>query len=109
MLKRQPIRSKKLRESARGEQCTLRLPGICSHDTDTVVLCHLRDLAPAGMGAKPDDLHAVYACNACHDVIDGRRHVGMTPDEIGKEEGRALCETIRRMVDKSLLKVEGAK
>lgn len=109
MLKSKPIRSKALRDSARGESCTLRLPGICTHDSETVVLCHLRDLAPSGMGTKPSDLHAVYACHACHDVIDGRRKVDMTPYEIGFEEGRALCETIMRFADKGLLTVKGAQ
>jgi len=107
--KHSPVRSRKLRESARGETCTMRLAGICTHDPETVVLCHLRDLAPSGMGTKPSDLHAVYACHACHDVIDGRRKTDLTPIEIGREEGRAMCETIMRFSEKGLLTVKGAK
>lgn len=106
-LKRKPIRSQAIRQSARGERCTLRLPGICNHDTRTTVLAHLRDLSPSGgMGTKPSDVNAVYACSDCHDVIDGRRQTEMTPHELGFEEGRALCETILRLADKGLLEVK---
>jgi len=108
-IKSKPIRSKQLRDSALGESCTLRLPGICNHDTDTVVLCHLRHLSSAGIGQKPDDTAAVYACSACHDAIDGRTRTDMTQWEIGHEEGRAMIETQRRMFDKGLIQVKGAK
>ena len=107
--KSSPISSKQLRDSARGESCTLRIPGVCNHSPDTVVLCHLRDLAPSGVGMKPDDTAAVYACSDCHDLIDGRRKTTMTQWEIGREEGRALIETHRRMYDKGLITVKGAK
>jgi len=109
LAKRKPIRSQKLRDSARGEECTLRLPGICNHDPETVVLCHLRHLASAGMGQKPDDIASVYACSACHDAIDGRVKPHLTEWEIGFEEGRAMVETLRRMFDKGLIDVKGAK
>lgn len=38
------IVSKKLRDSARGQDCALRLPG-CRHNPEYTVLCHL----PVGM------------------------------------------------------------
>jgi len=107
--KRQPIRSKKLRDSARDEECTLRLPGVCNGNPQTVVLAHLRCFGGGGMGTKPDDTAAIYCCSDCHDVLDGRRHMEHWPDGYIKQEaGRALCETLRRMIDKGLIDVKGA-
>lgn len=59
------------RKSAKGEYCTLCLPG-CRNDTETVVLCHLRMFGGGGMGKKPPDSEAVYGCDHCHSLIDGR-------------------------------------
>lgn len=69
---RQPrLVSQKIRDSARGQRCTLRL-ACCNHDTETTVLAHLRCIEAAGVAEKPDDWIAVYACSACHDAIDRR-------------------------------------
>lgn len=74
----QPLRQKvtrlvspALRNSARGQPCTLRLP-CCNHDTETTVLSHLRYFGWAGIAQKPHDFLGVFACSACHDAIDGR-------------------------------------
>lgn len=61
----------KLRELAKGQSCSVRLPG-CLHVSETVVLAHIRRANVAGMGQKPPDLCACFACLKCHDVIDGR-------------------------------------
>ena len=63
------IESKKLRDSARGQQCTIRLPGVCNSNQETTVLCHLPG---AGMGMKSSDVHAAFGCSACHDEVDRR-------------------------------------
>lgn len=63
-----------IRKSAKGEECTIRLPMVCNYDTSTTVLCHSNELADGkGMGLKAPDTKAAYGCSACHDVIDGRR------------------------------------
>jgi hypothetical protein len=59
----------KLRKSARGQQCTVRIPYVCNRDPETTVLAHL---GGAGMGLKSSDLHGAFCCSACHDVIDRR-------------------------------------
>lgn len=69
--KQKPIISKKLRALAEGQDCTLRLAGVCNYDTETTVLAHLPDESN-GMGRKPDDISACFACSSCHDYIDGR-------------------------------------
>jgi len=58
-----------LRKLARGRDCQIRLPGVCSGDTDTVVLCHMPG---GGMGGKRHDLFAAYGCSSCHDEVDRR-------------------------------------
>lgn len=66
--------SKKIRNSARGQQCQVRIPGVCNRNPETVVLAHVGK--GSGMGQKCDDIHATYACSACHDVIDNRTTLG---------------------------------
>ena len=64
-----PMKSQKWRDSARGQPCTLNLVG-CNHNNETTVLCHLRFFGQAGMGQKPHDVCAVYACSNCHAKLD---------------------------------------
>lgn len=91
-----------IRKSAAGEQCTLRLPGVCNRDPATTILAHLRMFGAAGMGQKPADYAAVYACHACHDALD-RRDM-MTAGQCGMEDIlRGLMETHRRLAAKGLL------
>lgn len=68
-------RNKKLRESARGQDCQLQIPGVCNHDPETVVWCHLNG-HEFGKGAslKAHDIFGFYGCSACHDVYDGRHN-----------------------------------
>lgn len=63
-----------IRKEAQGRNCTLQIPGICSHNPYQTVLAHIRGMgAGEGMGRKPDDLAGVFACAYCHDVLDGRQ------------------------------------
>ena len=62
----------KLRQSARGQECHLRIPRVCCHDNETTVLAHIRKAGIAGTGMKPPDVCGVFACRTCHDYIDGR-------------------------------------
>lgn len=100
----------KLRKFAQGQECTLRIEGICNFDPETTVLAHLpsRD---KGMGYKSPDHWAVHACSRCHDWIDKRtkesRHAGManvTPRNY-KYELDALYETQKRLIAAGLMKV----
>ena len=56
-----------LRKFARGQPCTLRLPGICNGNPETTVLAHGRG---AGMGTKLRDYIGVHACSDCHSYLD---------------------------------------
>jgi hypothetical protein len=65
------IRLKKIRNSARGQDCTVNSPW-CNYDPDTVVFAHYGEPGEKGMGLKPDDTSGAYACSSCHDWLDGR-------------------------------------
>lgn len=94
----------KLRNSAKGEECTLQIHPYCNGNPETVVLCHLP--SGSGMGQKSPDWFAVYGCSTCHDIIDGRVSVdeglGMAIHEIKLD---ALFRTWARMTEKGLIKI----
>lgn len=67
---RQPsIASPAIRDSARGESCTVRAEGFCNWNPETVVFAHLT-FEPKSCNHKVDDLFGCYACSGCHDAID---------------------------------------
>lgn len=101
-----PQKCAAIRQSARGEDCTLRLE-CCNHDPATTVLAHLRFFGWAGMGQKPDDILAVFACSACHDAIDRRSMADVSL--WGFEDLlRALGATLLRQKAKGLITMGGA-
>lgn len=63
-------RSKKWRDGAKGQPCTLNLP-CCNHDPATTVLAHRNG---AGMALKAPDHDAIDACSKCHAALDGACH-----------------------------------
>ena len=90
----------KIRASARGEDCSLRLTNCASNET--VVLCHIGRYK--GMAIKCADYFAVYACCNCHDIIDGRVKSEFTKDQLSTEKLRALEETQKKLFTKGLIK-----
>lgn len=61
-----------LRKLARGQECQVRIPGVCNFNPETVVLAHFRMPGTCGVGMKPSDWQAAFACSACHDALDMR-------------------------------------
>ena len=94
--------SKKVRNSARDEDCSLRL-GMCS-GAETVVLAHIG--RNRGMGIKCGDHFAVYACSNCHDFIDGRVNYPHIDIDLEHEKLRALEETQLKLISKGLMVVK---
>ena len=98
------VESKKYREAARGQDCTLRLPGICNFDPATTVLAHL----PCGMrgtAIKAPDFAAIDACSNCHAVLDGSRRSEINAWDVV----RALAETHMNRMERGLLTIAGMK
>ena len=57
--------SKVLRGFARGRECQMRSEW-CNGNSETVVLCHSRRRATAGMSQKPHDFWGYHGCSGCH-------------------------------------------
>jgi hypothetical protein len=75
----------KITESARGEECQIRIPGWCNGNRETTVWAHANGSAAGkGIGMKADDLLGAYGCSNCHDIYDRRRPTpqGMTREEV---------------------------
>jgi len=100
------VRSDRLMESASGQACSLRLPGICNHRNDTVVSAHLPGIGKS-IGSKVSDLHTAYACSACHTAIDtfGWEKRGLTAAMVLDAMLRGHAETQARMVGMGLILV----
>lgn len=101
-LRKRPGRPKKtkIRQSAKGEACTLGLPGCCN-DAATTVWCHSNRLADGkGMGLKASDEAGCYGCFTCHALLDGgwTSIQGLTFDqvqqyfEIARARSRAILQ-----------------
>lgn len=106
--KTQPITSKKIRDAARGQACTLQIVGVCKGDWSTTVLAHLPDESH-GIARKSDDLSACFACDACHAVIDGRaKWPGQELEYKDWYFRRAQVRTWRRLHEEGVITIQGA-
>lgn len=59
----------KIRKSARGQNCQVRIPNVCNFNPETVIHAHM---SGGGMGKKVNDIFGSRCCSNCHDVVDGR-------------------------------------
>lgn len=99
----------KITKSARGEDCCLQIHPYCNGNRETTVLAHLPSLGK-GMALKSPDHWGVYACAACHDVIDSRnpqavRQLGW--EEVTRCMWRGLFRTQERLIAKGLMRIAG--
>jgi len=85
----------KLRKEAKGRDCLVRLPGICSFNPETVVLAHL---GGAGMGIKRDDMIGSWTCHACHAAIDGAVKSNYTKDELELMHLQGMVRTLEALI-----------
>lgn len=92
------IVSKKLRDSARGRDCQIRIPGVCCADPETTVLAHYRLAGTCGVGMKPVDLNGAWGCRACHDACDGRLKTPYSRDELRLMHLEGVLRTISALV-----------
>ena len=94
----------KLRESARGQECTLQIFPHCNEDPETVVLCHINSESK-GMGIKSEDFFGVYGCSDCHAILDGRLKTDIPKAEILECVLRGLHRTWKIWVNEGLIEV----
>lgn len=94
----------KITLSARNEECTVRLAGICNHNPETVVFAHINGVRFGhGMGLKANDIHGAYACSACHDALDRRTHTDLSKDFLKLSHYEAMIETQLKLIQKGLI------
>jgi hypothetical protein len=92
----------KLRKSARGRECQVRIPGVCNGNPETVVLAHL---GGGGMGMKRHDIHGAYCCSSCHDAVDGRMNTGLDQrDRLDLWHMQGVIRTQEIMLREGLIK-----
>ena len=94
----------KIQKSARGEDCSLRIPGVCNFNPETTVLCHAP--YPTRFGSRKDMWWAAYGCSDCHDFVDGRSI--KTDFEVMATFGiwmPAIHETQVKLIEKGLMTV----
>lgn len=97
-------RDQRIRDSARGETCTMRLH-CCNRSPDTTVWAHSNKMQDGkGKGLKADDDKGAYMCSACHDEYDGRTHItGLDEEELSFIFDIAMEESRRRLRIKGLI------
>ena len=91
----------KLRKSAQGRECQIRIPGVCNGNPETVVLCHLPG---GGMGAKRHDIHGAYGCSSCHDEIDRRTRILPNRSQVEQYHLEGVIRTQEIMLREGLIK-----
>lgn len=96
--------SKAIRDHARGQECTLRIPGVCNHNPDTTVYAHL-PCGQKGVGMKSPDNMGVDACSDCHAFIDGPRRWEVA----AYDYLRALAETQMRRIEAGIMTIKGVR
>ncbi len=65
------LRNPHLLAMARGQDCNMRVPGICNRNPETVVAAHSNShVHGKAKGRKADDCYVVYACSSCHSWLD---------------------------------------
>ena len=90
----------KLRESARGRECQVRIHPFCNHDPTTVVLAHMNG---GGMGMKKPNIHASFCCSGCHDVVDGRKNTSYTSGDLKRYFYEGIFRTQQIWLDEGLI------
>jgi len=91
----------KLRESANGKMCQVRIPSVCRNETNTVCLAHING---AGLAIKNLDIHGAYCCAKCHDIVDGRVKSEFPQDLIKLWHLQGVMRSQEIMVREKLIK-----
>ena len=93
----------KLRKEARGRGCMVRIPDVCNHNSETVVLAHYRLAGVSGIGMKSPDVIGAWACSACHDTIDRRAHTDLDRDYVRLLHLEGMARTLAQLNKEGLI------
>lgn len=92
----------KYTKSARGQECQVRLVGVCNFNPETTVLAHLNG---AGMALKHLNIHGSYCCSSCHNALDGKYNTEYSINELKLAHYDGVIRTQKIMIDAGLLKL----
>lgn len=93
----------KITKSARMEDCTVRLPGVCRNNIETTVYAHFNQLR-FGKGKGIKAKFGAYACFDCHQVLDGAK-TSLPDHEVYTAFLEAGYETLMKLEAKGLVKI----
>lgn len=106
MLKKNFRESQKVRDSAKGQPCAVRILNVCNYNPETTVYAHLAGIRFGhGMGHKT--CLGAYCCSDCHDAVDGRAYSKYgdepLPSEIRVAFYAGVLETTIKLIEQGLL------
>lgn len=98
------MNTKKQLNSARGENCTIRLPFVCNGNPETTVAAHISGVR-FGHGVGIKTKFFAHACSACHDVVDGRvpRPKGLSQEFVKLAHFEGVIETLSKLEEKGMV------
>lgn len=85
-----------LRKLARGQECQVRIEGVCNFNPETTVLAHLRMAGITGTGMKANDLLGAWCCSACHTATESN-------PELRKEFLEGMARTQNELVKMGII------
>lgn len=91
------------RALARGRDCQLRVPLICSHDSSTTVLAH-SNWHDKGGARKASDFWGVWACYSCHSWLDQGSAISEAKQLAFGMGLRRMKAELQKIVDNPLLR-----
>lgn len=99
------FRSRKLLDLAHGQECTIRIPGVCTNDPQTVVAAHSNWYEHGKGGAmKAHDCFTAWACAACHREIDQGKDLSY--EEKKSYWQRGFEQTLLALFERGLVRVK---
>ena len=99
------FRSRKLLDAARGQDCTVNLPYICNHNSETVVAAHSNWMEHGrAMSMKAHDIFIADCCSDCHRELDQGNT--LSEDEKKHYWTRGHIKTLLRRLEQGILKVK---
>lgn len=81
----------------------IRIPGVCNHNSETVVLAHVRIAGISGMGMKSPDLLGAWSCSECHSAADRRTHLDLDRDYVRLLHLEGMARTINQLLKEDKL------
>lgn len=105
LLKTPDRKDQRIRDSANGEECLIRIPG-CPADPAMTIWSHNRhQRAGKGGALKAIDLNGCYGCTWCDAIYDGQAPLppGVTRDQVELAWYGAHAESLVKLSKKGLL------